>query len=372
MMQYEVFYRVIRLLIVLFITITSITLLIIITPYAYPFIIAFILAFSLHPIIKFVESKLNCPRTLASFLVIIGTLFLLILFISISMIESIQAMIFLANYIPEYFQEFLHLMQNWIEAFIIPIYEKIMIQVEHLQSTHQTTILNQLNQTINHIAVVGGTFLENFFFKITTILRSLPNMISVFLFILLGTFFISKDWYKLEKGYKKKLPNTIQEGIQELYYQLKKALFGYLKAQLILTIITICVIFIGLSIIKVNYAFSIALLIGLVDFIPYLGTGLFFIPWTIYLYFTGNFDLTIQVSVLYMVIIIQRQLLEPKILATQIGVNPLFVLMTAFVSYQIIGVLGILLAPFFVIFLQALNQTEIFKRVWHYIYYGTD
>src|SRR5699024_11387046 len=70
----------------------------------------------------------------------------------------------------------------------------------------------------------------------------------------------------------------------------------------------------------------IALLTSIVDFLPFIGTGIVFIPWIIYLFFTDHFTLTIFISMLYMIIIIQRQLSEPKIVSKSIGLPPLVTL----------------------------------------------
>src|SRR5699024_11493170 len=66
---------------------------------------------------------------------------------------------------------------------------------------------------------------------------------------------------------------------------LKKALSGFFKAQLILITITAGSIYIGLLIVGIDHALTIALLAAGVDLLPYIGTGIIFIPWIIYLFF---------------------------------------------------------------------------------------
>lgn len=372
MIPQHVLARIIRLFYVVLLVFLSIIFLAIFIRYTYPFVIAFIVALLLNPLVTFIEQNWRLHRTLASLLTLSIISTLLITFVMICMLESIQAMLFLAKYIPTHFQEFIHYLQVWIDSTLLPLYDRLLIRYEHLQSAQQTTILKQLQQTISNIAASGSAILENFFITATKFIRGLPNFLSVSFFILLGTFFISKDWYKLQRRYQKILPDKFQNKIHSIIKTFKHTLLRYFKAQLILTLISTTLIFIGLLVINVEYSFTLALLIGIVDFIPYLGTGLFFIPWIVFQFLNGNFDLTIQLSVIYMIVIIQRQLMEPKLLASHIGVNPLWMLITAFASYQLIGLFGVFVAPVIVMFMQTLSQTGILYYLWHYIYEGKD
>ena len=83
------------------------------------------------------------------------------------------------------------------------------------------------------------------------------------------------------------------------------------------------------------------LIIFFVDFIPYIGVGTVFIPWILYQFFTEQFMLTIQLSILYIIVIIARQILEPKILASSIGIHPLIALIILFIGIQSFGILGV-------------------------------
>src|SRR5699024_5835394 len=116
---------------------------------------------------------------------------------------------------------------------------------------------------------------------------------------------------------------------------LKKALLGYLKAQLTLISITGAIVFVGLLILHVDYALTIAVATGLIDLLPYLGTGIVFVPWIIYMFFTGNYFLTIGLAVLYAIVLIQRQIMEPKIVSSNIGLDPLATLIAIFVGIQL-------------------------------------
>lgn len=286
------------------------------------------------------------------------------------MVETVQAVQYLNAYVPGYFKELFELLNNWIDTALMPFYERISGMFDRLRLDQQTTIIEQIHHLLNRLAEFGSGLLEVFFIKLTNILLAIPNMLSVIIFILLGTFFISKDWNKLQDKYVKIFPQKGREGLSSLYLQLKKTFFRYVKAQLILSGFSLITLAFGLFIIRVEHPLILALLISLVDLIPLLGTGLCFGPWLVYLFLSGNYALTIQLAILYGVIIIQRQILEPKIMAEQMGVHPLVVLMIAFGSFQVFGIFGVLLTPGFVIVLQAIQATDLPRQLWHYIVTG--
>src|SRR5690625_3966716 len=114
----------------------------------------------------------------------------------------------------------------------------------------------------------------------------------------------------------------------------------------------------------------VTLIALVVDFVPYIGMGVLFIPWIIYTFLIDNYVLTIQLTVLYMILIIIRQIMEPKILATNIGLHPLIALIILFISFQHLGLLGVVLTPIALIMISAIYHAGIFHYLWHFIKHG--
>jgi sporulation integral membrane protein YtvI len=117
----------------------------------------------------------------------------------------------------------------------------------------------------------------------------------------------------------------------------------------------------------VEYAITVALIIGLVDLIPYLGTGLIFVPWIIFLAISGNLPLAIGLGVLYLIVIVQRQLMEPNILSSSIGLDPLTTLVSLFIGFQLIGFLGLLVGPVTVVIFNTLYKAGVFHEIYAFI-----
>ncbi len=102
--------------------------------------------------------------------------------------------------------------------------------------------------------------------------------------------------------------------------------------------------------------------IGLVDLLPYLGAGSVFVPWIMYLAIAGQLPQSIGLGVLYIVVLIQRQLTEPKILSKSIGLDPLATLIALFAGFKLFGILGLVAGPAAARFHSGLYHNGRFKR----------
>ncbi len=335
--------------------------------YLYPFLIAILLSLLLNPATTFLENKIKIPRTLATVFVLISVSSLIVGSIILIISELIHGTTYIANKIPIFFHTFVTFVEDFINTNIMPFYHKLTSIFHTLNPAQQETISENIEQFIDQIGASGTDFLQNLLLNIPTVISLLPSSMTILTLIILATFFITKDWYKLQHSIKKTIPPIANDSGKNVWNHLKKALFGFFKAQLILIMITAITIFVGLLILQVDHALTIAIIAAIVDLFPYIGTGIIFIPWIIYLFISGNYLLTIGISILYMIIIIGRQILEPKILSSTIGVNPLLALIVLFLGLQLFGVFGLIIAPISVIVLSAFYQSGLFKQLWLYI-----
>lgn len=124
-----------------------------------------------------------------------------------------------------------------------------------------------------------------------------------------------------------------------------KGIKGYLKAQLILMFITFLILAIGLDIIDVSYSILIAILIAIVDILPVLGSGIIMIPWSLINFILGNNSLGKDIAILYIILTISRQFIEPKIVGKEIGVRPLYTFLSTIIGSIILGPIGIIIGP---------------------------
>lgn len=359
--------RTLRFVLVCIIIISSIISLYYLSKVTYPFIIGLIIAFFINPIVEFLETKARMPRSVA---VLISLLLVFSIFagiITLLIVEIVAGAEYLSKVVPTHIDTLVDFIEQLIAAQIIPLYNQMTGLFMSLDSGHQDAILNNIQNVGAQVGTTIGNFIQSFFEKIPTILSWFPNAATVIIFSLLGTFFISKDWYKISALGSRFLPNKARSSGKTVFIDLKKALFGFIAAQATLISITTIIILIGLLFLKVDYAITIAIVTGLVDIIPYLGTGLIFVPWIIYEAVAGEMSLAIGLGVLYLLVLVQRQLMEPKILSSSIGLDPLATLIALFVGYKLLGFLGLVVGPIVLVILNTLNRANIFRDVWDFI-----
>ena len=122
---------------------------------------------------------------------------------------------------------------------------------------------------------------------------------------------------------------------------------------------------IGLSVLKLcrfytgGYIFAIALVTAVVDIMPVLGTGTILIPWAVISFCTGKFGLGVGLLVLYAIIGVIRQIVEPKLVSAQLGLPPYLTLAAMYIGTQLFGFLGLFLLPLLLTLLKVLNDEGI-------------
>jgi sporulation integral membrane protein YtvI len=176
-------------------------------------------------------------------------------------------------------------------------------------------------------------------------------------------FFLSmeiRDWRKM--AYEK-TPKTIKVAYDFLRSHVFRAIGSYLKAQLILMGITFVLVLIGLFVLRSGNEITMALLCAVFDLLPLLGVSTILIPWIVYLFIIGHTSLAIGLIVVLVVVLLVRQLLEPKITGNSIGVSSAYLMLSfAIVSLSLFGVSGLILSPILLILIKELIQQGYLQK----------
>ncbi len=141
------------------------------------------------------------------------------------------------------------------------------------------------------------------------------------------------------------------------------------KAYAIIITITFCELSLGLFILKLlgiynsGYIFVIAALTAVIDIVPVLGTGTVLIPWAVYNLIVGNYSLAIGLLIIYACITVIRQVIEPKLVAAQLGIPAFLTIVSMFIGSQIFGVIGIFILPITIVMLKLLNDEGIIHLI---------
>lgn len=361
------FNRALRFLIVVGFIVGSLLLIYYLSKITYPFIIGLAIAFLLNPFVHFLQKKGRMPRSLAVLIVLILVFAFFAGLITLLIAEIVTGADYLAKVVPNQLDTLISYVERLIASQIIPVYDQLTSLFNSLGTGQQDTIMKNIQNVGSTIGTNLGNFIQHFFGFIPTIISWFPNAATVLIFSLMATFFISKDFERIKASAGKLVPKRAKSSSRKVVVDLQRALFGFIKAQLTLISITTVIILIGLLILRVDYAITIALVTGLVDILPYLGTGLIFVPWIIYEVITGDINLALGLGVLYVIVIVQRQIMEPKVLSSSIGMDPLATLIALFVGFKLIGFLGLIVGPVTLVILTTLHKANVFSDLWTFI-----
>jgi sporulation integral membrane protein YtvI len=298
-----------------------------------PFLIAFALSSLMEPLISLLQKKLHISRKLSAPIILILLLAVIITLLVLGvlrLIDEVRALILSA---PAFFTR--------LYAQINELMTEGSKYIEWLPTEITDNLGGVLANLSNTITNFGKTIVKGAY--ATAI--SLPEAIVFTIITILATFFMSTDRQKIASVLMHQLPEAWIERILTLKKDLFNAIFGYIKAALIIMVITFTELLIGLSIIGVEYALLLAFIIAIIDALPILGTGGVLIPWSLYSFITGDMRMGISIPILYVVVLVVRQIVEPKVVGEQIGVYPLLTLFAMYTGLKLVGFVGLILGP---------------------------
>ncbi|MDQ0253990.1 sporulation integral membrane protein YtvI [Evansella vedderi] len=337
---------------------------------SYPFWIATILVWMFLPLIRVMRNKVKLPNGLSVlFALLIGltTIFAIITGIVFLIIIGVRR---ISVYVPIWIEQASIQIQLLFNQTVLPLWHRITGFMDSLTPEQQETLQEGITTLGTQLATMFGEAGQKIADGLTHLIMAVPPFLIAFLFIFLAFYFIGKDWDSMAKKLRHSVPASFVKKGREFRKMFSHRVLGFLRAQIILMGIASVIVLIGLSILGIEQAFTIAVIVGVAEILPYLGSGTILIPWFIYSFITGDISLGIGLAITYGVTVAIRQSIEPKVLSSSMNLNTLAVLVSLFIGYQIFGIIGVFLGPFILVILVILKDIGVGKTVWYFIRYG--
>ncbi|WP_339061038.1 sporulation integral membrane protein YtvI [Tepidibacillus marianensis] len=318
-------------------------------PHFIPFIIALLLAIMLEPMNEWFIQNARVKRKVAvhlTYFLFLSSIALIIYFtVTKIIIELVNFSTFVQRNIP--------FLQGWFTDLYQRIQDFIQMLPPETAARINQSFMDFVNQLANLdlITTVWGT--------IYGFTAAIPNLFFIILIILLSLYFFTLHLPRIKNQFYHYFNDTSRGKVEVVLKDIRYATVGFLQAQLILSTITYIISTIGLLILGVNYVLIIAFFIVIVDVLPILGTGSVLVPWAIYALTQGETYLAIGLVVLFLVIVVVRRIIEPKILGERIGLGAISTLISIWVGFKVLGVLGIFLGPILIILYKAFVKADI-------------
>ena len=212
--------------------------------------------------------------------------------------------------------------------------------------------------------------LERLLEGVTSVLASLFSNAPGILFSFIVTLFVAYFFAAVGFSELERLPDILplkaaawlKDRLPRLREKAKNISFRYFRAYLFLFLITWGELLLGFFILRVEYAFLLSFLIAFVDLLPILGTGSVLIPWSVVQFFQGDLFLGGGLLILYGVILLARQFLEPHLVGKSLGLHPILTLFFGYAGWRFFGVLGMLIGPIVPIFLRGIFANNFLEK----------
>ena len=303
-----------------------------------PFIIGFLLAYLMNPAISWLVRKTPFNRKFLAYFftitlaVILGLLVWLAGYLLVNLITDYFYL--LPNIFTQQIEPVLRDFNSWLNNFIEGFDPAVAAELNQLQSN----LLVELQNLAINLSKDGLVMLTN-------LTRSLPTIMISFIFTILATIFTNIDFPVVKDFLFSHMPKKFAILIKNIRVTFVETIGKYLTAYLKIMSITFVELSIGFFIVGIPNPLLVALLIAIFDILPVLGTGGVMVPWVIFMLITGNIHLAIGLAIIYVVVTVVRQFVEPKIVGDQLGLDPLVTLVSIYLGFIWFGVAGMLLVP---------------------------
>ncbi len=306
-------------------------------PIVLPFLLGTLLALSAEPAVRFLESRLHLRRTAAAVLGVAVTLVLLSALLVLLGALLLRQLGALMNALPDLGQA----ARGGLTAL-----EDLLLR---MAAGAPDSVYPLLNRTVTGLFSSGTAIVDQLTRRIPTVasavLGRIPGSALAIGTGILSGFMVSARLPRIRTWLKEKPPAVRLRQYLPALERVRHALFGWLKAQLKLSLVSFLIALTGMLLLGIPYAPVWALVTALVDAIPILGTGTVLLPWALVCLVRGQTLRALGLCATYAAALLCRTVLEPRLVGKQLGLDPLMTLVALYAGYRIWGFFGLLLAP---------------------------
>ena len=333
-----------------------------------PFILTFLLAILLQRPIRWLDkkSKKNLHALWSIVAVVLSIMIIVIplFFLLYALFERIKDIVSYAmsqlNDIPA----FLATLEKEILDLLKFLPEGAYDSVSATVTDAYTNLIEDFD--LSTIGISSGTITSGISSGVSGIFGVVKNIPGIAIGVVIGIIawiFFTKDYDRVVRFIQLQLPEGKKNLLVEIKQVFSQTILKMFRAYGLIMVITFAELFLGFSVLtlmgimKNGYYVWIAAGIAIFDIMPIAGSGGILIPWAIVSLVLGNYQQTIGLLVMYVIILVIRQYIEPKIVGDSLGVHPLITLMGLYFGLKLFGFLGMFIVPITVMTLKAFNDT---------------
>ena len=301
-----------------------------------PFVIGWCISAIAAPVVNWLEKHFKIVKKLGSALIVVLVIGLIVLVIYLAVSRLVTEVGDLLKNIPDLYDQLASGLTQ-IGRSMSGLFARLPEEVRSGFQTMMSNLNEYMGKLISKIGEPTVTAAGNLAMRLPFFLVSV--LVSV-----ISAYFFTVERDEVLSWAKKVMPQAVVKRMTLVMDNLRYAVGGYFKAQFKIMGVVFLILMMGLALLKINYFALIAFLIAFLDFLPFFGTGTAMIPWALYKFLVGDYKTAILLFVLYAITQLVRQVLQPKLVADSMGMNPLVTLLLLYVGYRVSSVLGLILS----------------------------
>ncbi len=321
-------------------------------PALFPFAVALLVTLLLRPLVNFLVRKLHFNRGAISVIFVLlfyGTIGLVVVLLVIKLINYIG--IGIAK-LPDFFNQT-----------IVPALRSAGDSISKLIENFDSDGVIDLTDASSKLIASLNTTISDFSGKALSVVGSYATSVPAWLLniviTIISTAFMLIDFDSIKGFISRQLPDEKRKFLSSVGETLGKVIWKYLTSYMLIMFITFAEIALGLTIIGQRNPFGIAAGIAVLDILPVVGSGLILVPWSIICMLTGNIGKGIGILILWAILSVIRQIIEPKIVGDTVGMHPLLTLFGMLFGNFVYGGIGIFLVPISMALCQSLQRQGV-------------
>lgn len=301
-----------------------------------PFVIGWCISAIASPVVDWLEKHFKIVKKLGSALIVVLVIGLIVLLFYLAVSRLVTEIGDLIQNIPELYGQLESGLRK-IGGSMSGLFTRLPDQLQSALQTMMENLDQYMGELISSIGEPTVTAAGNLAMR-------LPFYLVSVLVAVISAYFFTVEREEILNWAKKVMPQAIVKRMTLVMDNLRYAVGGYFKAQFKIMGVVFLILMAGFALLKIGYFALIALLIAFLDFLPFFGTGTAMLPWALYKFLVGDYKTAFMLIVIYAVTQLVRQVLQPKLVADSMGMNPLVTLFLLYIGYRVSSVLGLILA----------------------------
>jgi sporulation integral membrane protein YtvI len=299
--------------------------------FLWPLVAGWLIAVLAHPVLKFLHKKLKISKHIGSAAIIVVVIAGIITALYALGSKLVHEGMEFANAVPAMY----HDAEQTIVAMWNTIKGRLPAWIADEVSGVTIELVSEITSYFasNESAGVIGTFA-----------KSLTNGIIGVIVMFLSAYFFLVDWDAIHNAIARNETARWKTRVRFVWDNILGVVGGYIIAQLKLMCIIAALLFAGFLIMRLEYSLLLALLISLLDALPFFGVGTALIPWAVYEFISNHTQLAVGLLILYVICLLTRQILQPRIVGGTVGLSALSTLVLMYIGMKVAGILGFVIA----------------------------